>query len=62
MCRLAAFLGLYNAGQVLGTGVGHAPTAIRADRLTPGGARLSYVGCPQSPFLDSNEQNVCEGK
>lgn len=59
---LVAFLGLYNAGQVLGTGVGHAPTTIRADRLTPGGARLSYVGCPQSPFLDSNEQNVCEGK
>jgi hypothetical protein len=59
---LVAFLGLYNAAQALNTGVGHAPTAIRADRLTPMGARLSYVGCPQSPFLDSTAQDVCEGK
>ena len=35
---------------------------LRADRLVPLGARLSYVQCPQSPFLNSNEQFVCEGK
>jgi uncharacterized protein GlcG (DUF336 family) len=59
---LVAFLGLYNAAQILNNGVGHAPTSIRADRLTPQGARISYVGCPQSPFTDSNAQDVCEGK
>lgn len=59
---LVAFLGLHNAGVALGTGVGNAPVNLRADRLVPLGARLSYVQCPQSPFLNSNEQFVCEGK
>lgn len=59
---LVAFLGLHNAGVVLNGAVGNAPVPLRADRLVPGGARLSYVQCPQSPFLDSTEQNVCEGK
>ena len=39
-----------------------APFAIRADQLVPRGARLRYVQCPQAPFFDSNEQNVCGGK
>jgi uncharacterized protein GlcG (DUF336 family) len=59
---LVAFLGLYNAAQAQNSGFGHAPKNIRADGLVPSGARLSYVGCPQSPFLDSTEQYVCEGK
>lgn len=59
---LVAFLGLHNAGAALGTGVGNAPVNLRADKLVPLGARLSYVQCPQSPFLDSTEQYVCEGK
>jgi len=59
---MVSFLGLHNAGVVLNSGVGHAPVARRSDQLTPGGARLRYVQCPQGPFLDSNEQNVCEGK
>lgn len=59
---LIAFLGLHNAGIELGTGVGNAPLAIRADTLLPGGTRLRYVNCPFSPFLDTSEQNVCEGK
>ncbi len=59
---LVAFLGLHNAGVSLGTGVGNAPTTMRADRLSPQGARLLYVQCPQSPFIGSNEQYVCEGK
>ena len=59
---LISFLGLHNGGVELGTGVGNAPQAIRADNLVPGGARLRYVNCPFSPFLDTGDQNVCSGK
>jgi uncharacterized protein GlcG (DUF336 family) len=55
------FIGLANAGKALGTGIGHAPPAMRADRLTPLGTRLRYVNCPQTPYVNSNAQNVCEG-
>jgi uncharacterized protein GlcG (DUF336 family) len=58
---MVAFLGLANAGRRLGTGIGNAPAEIRADTLTPQGTRLRYVQCPQSPFLDSAEENVCAG-
>jgi uncharacterized protein GlcG (DUF336 family) len=58
---MVSFLGLHNAGEVLGT-INNAPPAMRADQLTPKGVRLRYVQCPQSPFIDSDEQNVCEGK
>jgi uncharacterized protein GlcG (DUF336 family) len=55
-----SFLGLYNAAQILGS-INHAPNERRSDRLVPQGARLRYVQCPQAPFLNSTEQNVCEG-
>ena len=60
---LIAFLGLNNAGQVLKTGIGNAPPAIRADQLVPQGTgtRLRYVNCPQAPFNDSTAQDVCTG-
>ncbi len=58
---MISFLGLHNAGEILGT-INNAPPEIRADNLTPRGVRLRYVQCPQSPFLDSSEINVCEGK
>ncbi len=58
---MIAFLGLHNAGAALGT-VNNAPTAMRADQLTPMGVRLRYVQCPQAPFLDSSQDNVCDGK
>ncbi len=58
---LVAFLGLSNAGAALGGRIGQAPPAIRADQLSPRGARLLYVQCPQAPFNNSNEQYVCEG-
>mgnify|MGYP006421332533 CR=1 FL=1 len=60
---LIAFLGLHNAGEALGT-INNAPKAIRADKLDIPGfdVRLRYVQCPQKPFLDSEEQTVCEGK
>ena len=59
---MIAFLGLHNAAARVGNAIGNAPAAMRADRLTPMSTRLRYVQCPQSPFLDSNEQDACAGK
>ena len=66
---MTSFLGLHNAGVLLGTGVGNAPVNIRADSrvaIVPflGGdaINLRYVQCPQAPFLNSAAQNVCQGK
>jgi hypothetical protein len=60
---MVAFLGLANAGKILANGIGNAPKGIRSDTLAPrgDGTRLRYVSCPQAPFNDSTEQNVCEG-
>ena len=58
---MVAFLGLHEAGKVLGT-INNAPAAMRADKLTPKGIRLRYVQCPQSPYIDSNAAQVCDGK
>ncbi|MBK9656481.1 MAG: heme-binding protein [Rhodanobacteraceae bacterium] len=59
---MVSFLGLHNASVALNGAIGHAPTTRRADLQVPRGARLRYVQCPQAPFIDSTEQNVCEGK
>jgi len=59
---MTSFLGLYEAGVALNGAIGHAPATMRADTLTPKGVRLRYVQCPQSPFLNSSETNVCSGK
>jgi len=58
---MIAFLGVHEAGASLGT-FGNAPAALRSDGLVPAGTRLRYVACPQAPFLDSNEQEPCNGK
>lgn len=58
---MVAFLGLNNAGVTLGGAIGNAPPARRADTLTPQGTRLRYVECPQSPFIGSTANNVCDG-
>ena len=60
---LVAFLGLHDAGVTLGT-VNNAPRGIRADNITEpvSGLNLRIVQCPQTPFLGSNEQEVCAGK
>ncbi len=58
---MISFLGLANASKDLGTGIGNAPAAMRADTLTPMGTRLRYAQCPQSPFNDSTDENVCAG-
>jgi uncharacterized protein GlcG (DUF336 family) len=60
---MIAFLGVANAGKTLNTGIANAPANIRADLISVGGfgARLRYVQCPQAPFNNSTEQNVCAG-
>ena len=58
---MIAFLGLHEAGEILGT-INNAPVSIRADQLTPKGVRLRYVQCPQAPYINSSAQNVCAGK
>ena len=58
---MIALLGVHEAGKLLG-GFGNADQAMRADRLTPLGTRLRYVNCPITPFIDSERQNVCDGK
>jgi uncharacterized protein GlcG (DUF336 family) len=58
---MIAFLGVHNAAQAGGS-FSNSASAMRADTLVPLGARLRYVNCPVAPFLDTNEQNVCDGK
>lgn len=61
---MISFLGLANASSALGGSIANAPKAIRADNFEPRGlgTRLRYVQCPQAPFNDSTQQNVCEGQ
>lgn len=59
---MVAFLGLHEAGEALAGAIGNAPVDRRADTLMPGGSRLRYVQCPQAPFIEGDDQNVCEGK
>lgn len=59
---MIAFLGVHEAAQTLGGSIGNAPVARRADSLTPQGTRLRYVQCPQAPFLNSSEDDVCGSK
>ena len=58
---MIAFLGVHEAAQQLG-GFGNATPQMRADSLAPQGVRLRYVNCPVTPYIDSDEQNVCQGK
>ncbi|MDB5423424.1 MAG: hypothetical protein JWQ29_840 [Phenylobacterium sp.] len=61
---MTSFLGLANA-TARGIAPKNADPAIRADQLVSGQlsvARLRYVSCPFAPFLDTADQNVCQGK
>jgi len=61
---MISFMGLYNAG-LRTTTIGHAGAAIRADQVVVtigAGVRLRYVNCPFAPFVDTADQNVCDGK
>jgi len=61
---MISFLGAHNGGVAVG-GIGNAPPAIRSDtvvvQITGAAVRLRYVGCPFAPFLDTGDQNVCQG-
>jgi uncharacterized protein GlcG (DUF336 family) len=60
---MISFLGLNNGGLRVGS-IGNAAPAMRADApVIPVGAgvRLRFVNCPFAPFLDTNDQNVCQG-
>jgi uncharacterized protein GlcG (DUF336 family) len=59
---MVAFMGTHNAGQTLGGAIGNAPAEMRSDNLLPQGVRLRYVQCPQAPFIDGTDDNVCGGK
>ena len=59
---MVAFMGLHNAGQTLDGAINNAPAEMRADNLLPKGVRLRYVQCPQAPFIDVTDDNVCGGK
>ncbi|MFB3063088.1 MAG: heme-binding protein, partial [Gammaproteobacteria bacterium] len=58
---MIAFLGVHEAALQLGT-INNAQIQMRADNLVPQGTRLRYVNCPPAPYLDSDEQNVCDNK
>jgi uncharacterized protein GlcG (DUF336 family) len=61
---MVSFLGLFNGGQRIG-GIGHAAISMRISNIpfpNADGGFLPYVQCPFAPFVDSTEQNVCQGK
>ncbi len=61
---MVSFLGLSNAAIRVG-GISNAPFAIRSDtvvvNLRDTNVRLRYISCPFAPFLDTAQQNVCQG-
>ena len=60
---MISFLGANNGGARAGM-IGNAAPAMRADTLVinvGAGVRLRYVNCPFAPFLDTADQNVCQG-
>lgn len=59
---MISFLGLHNAGLALNGAINNAPADMRADNIVVQDVRLRYVQCPQAPFLNTDEQNVCQGK
>jgi uncharacterized protein GlcG (DUF336 family) len=58
---MIAFLGVHEAARQFG-GFGNAVPQMRADNLAPQGTSLRYINCPATPYINSDEQNVCEGK
>ncbi len=60
---MISFLGLNNGGARVGS-IGNAAPAIRSDTVVVAvgqGVRLRFVSCPFAPFLDTADQNVCQG-
>jgi uncharacterized protein GlcG (DUF336 family) len=59
---MISFLGVNNASAALAGAIANAPASMRIDRLDLQGQHLRYVQCPQAPFLDTNDSQVCAGK
>lgn len=61
--NVIGMVGLHEAGRASPSAVafGHAPATIRVNDLTARGVRLRYAVCAVAPFLDSDEQQACEG-
>ena len=63
---MISFLGVSNASTRLAGSIGLPAASIRSDQVqvtvsgTP--VRLRFVGCPFAPFLDTAENNVCQGR
>ena len=59
---MIAFLGIQGAVMQTGT-INQAPVAMRADQFGAGtsGTVLRFISCPQSPFVNSDQENVCNG-
>jgi uncharacterized protein GlcG (DUF336 family) len=60
---MISFLALHQAGLALSTDLNNAPKSLRADTIDiPNqSVRLRFVNCPQAPFVNSNESEVCNG-
>ncbi len=58
---MIAFLAVHEAAAA-GSSFSNAAVSMRADTLVPQGSRLRYINCPVTPYLNSDEQNVCDGK
>jgi uncharacterized protein GlcG (DUF336 family) len=58
---MVSFLGLSNGAARVGS-IGHAASSIRISTMQIQGGFLPYVQCPIAPFLDTSEQNVCQGR
>lgn len=57
---MIGYLGVFKGGQAAGTTARPFPQNLsKADNLSRGSVFLKYVQCPQAPYVDSSEQNVC---
>lgn len=57
---MVGYLGVINGANAVGSNMRPFPATLRtADQLSRTGIFLKYVQCPQTPFNDSNQQNVC---
>lgn len=57
---MVGYLGVINGANAVGSSMRPFPASLRtANELSNAGEFLKYAQCPQTPFNDSNEQNVC---
>jgi uncharacterized protein GlcG (DUF336 family) len=57
---MVGYLGVINGAAAVGSAMRPFPsTMVTANELSSSGEFLKYVQCPQTPFNNSSEQNVC---